>query len=155
MTHVFYIVALVIRPTAAGHELLLIRRGAGRYMGDTWQLVSGSLEAGEEAWRGALREVREETGLVPREFYRLSAMTTFYRADNDSINTAPMFCAIVAAGADVTINDESTGFEWVDIGQVSARLMWPGDRQALDEIRAVILAGGPARPYLRIDTTGV
>jgi hypothetical protein len=64
-----------------------------------------------------------------------------------------MFCAIVVAGANVTINEESTAFDWVDIGQASARLMWPGDRQALDEIRAVVLADGPAAPYLRIDTT--
>jgi dATP pyrophosphohydrolase len=151
MTHIDSVVVLIVRAAGGGYELLLVRRGPGRYMGETWQLVCGGLEAGEEAWRAALREVREETGLVPREFYRLSAVTTFYRTDNDSINTAPMFCAIADAGASVVINDESTTFEWVDIERVGARLMWPGDRQALDEVRVVILANGPAKPYLRIE----
>lgn len=112
--------------------------------------MSGGLEPGEEAWRGAVREMREETGLVPLEFYRLSTMTHFYRADNDSINTAPMFCAIVDPGAVVAINNESTAFEWVDVEQAAARLMWPGDRQALDEVRTVILDDGPAKQYLRV-----
>jgi dATP pyrophosphohydrolase len=150
MTHSFHVVVLVIRPARDGHELLIIRRGPGRYMGDTWQLVSGGLEPGEEAWRAAVRELREETGLVPLEFYRLSTMTNFYRADNDSINTAPMFCALVDRGAVVVMNDESTAFEWIDVEQAAARLMWPGDRQALDEVRTVIVADGPAKPYLRV-----
>jgi 8-oxo-dGTP pyrophosphatase MutT (NUDIX family) len=150
MTHTFYVVVLVVRPAGDSHELLLVRRGPGRYMGETWQLVSGGLDPGEAAWRGAIREVREETGLSPVEFYRLSTMTSFYRADNDSINTAPMFCAIVAPGADVVINDESTAFAWVDVGEAPARLMWPGDRQALAEVQAVILGGGPAKPFLKV-----
>lgn len=150
MTHTFYVVVLVLRSSGDGHELLVVRRGPGRYMGETWQLVSGGLEPGEEAWRGAVREMVEETGLVPLEFYRLSTMTNFYRADNDSINTAPMFCAIVDPGTVVAINDESTAFEWVDVEQAAARLMWPGDRQALDEVRTVILGDGPAKPYLRV-----
>jgi dATP pyrophosphohydrolase len=150
MIQTFYVVVLVVRPVARGHELLVVRRGPGRYMGETWQLVSGGLEPGEEAWRGAVREMREETGLVPLEFYRLSTMTNFYRADNDSINTAPMFCALVDRGVVVVINDENTAFEWVDVEQAAARLMWPGDRQALDEVRTVILGDGPARQYLRV-----
>jgi hypothetical protein len=28
--------------------------------------------------------------------------------------------------------------------------MWPGDRQALAEVQAVILGGGPAKPFLKV-----
>jgi dATP pyrophosphohydrolase len=150
MRHIHFVSILVIRPAPSGHELLMALREPAKYMGGTWQLISGALEANEAAWQAALREIREETGLAPREFYRLSALTSFYRADNDSLNTAPMFCAIVDEDAAVTINDEHTAFEWVQLDEASSRLMWPGDRQALEEVRSVILADCPARKHLQI-----
>ena len=68
----------------------------------------------------------------------------------DSLNVAPMFCAIVDEGAEVSIDAEHTAFEWVDLEAAPFRLMWPGDRQALEEVRAVIVADGIAKEYLRI-----
>ena len=61
-----------------------------------------------------------------------------------------MFCAIVDENAAVTINAEHTAFEWVDVAVAPARLMWPADRQALDEAQTVILGDGPAKEHLRI-----
>jgi dihydroneopterin triphosphate diphosphatase len=150
VTHVYYVVVLIARPQGGHHQLLMARRAPGRYMGDTWQLISGGLERDETAWQGALREMREETGLTPHELYRLSTLTSFYRPDNDSLNTAPMFCALVDEGAVVRIDSEHIAFEWVQMDEALNRLMWPSDRQALEEVQSVILAGGAAREYLRI-----
>lgn len=150
MINTHYVVVLVVRPHESTHQLLLARRASGKYMGDTWQLISGGLNPDETAWQGALREMLEETGLTPREFYRLSTLTSFYRPDNDSLNTAPMFCAVVAPNVSVTINAEHTAFEWVILSEAVSRLMWPSDRQALREIIDVILGDGPAKPYQRI-----
>jgi dihydroneopterin triphosphate diphosphatase len=150
MKQVYYVVNLVLRPAGAGYELLMARRAEGLYMGGTWQLISGGLEANETAWEAGLREIREETGLRPREYYRLSTLTQFYRPDNDSLNTAPMFAAIVEANAEVVINHEHTDFAWIGLDDAEARLMWPGDRAALAEVRSVILADAPAKEYLSI-----
>ena len=150
MRHVYYVVVLAVRPHGAGHQLLMARRARDKFMGATWQLISGGLNPDETAWQAALRELQEETGLQPREFYRLSTLTSFYRADNDSLNVAPMFCAIVDEGAAVTLDAEHTAFEWVDLEAVSSRLMWPSDRQALEEVRTVILGGGIGKAHLRI-----
>lgn len=150
MKQTYYIVVLVIRPHRDQFELLMARRSEGRYMGGTWQLISGGLEPDETAWQGALRELREETGLTPVAFYRLSTLTNFYRPDNDSLNTAPMFCAFVAENSAVTINAEHTEFDWINVKQASSRLMWPSDRQALDELQTVIIANAPAKGYMQI-----
>jgi dihydroneopterin triphosphate diphosphatase len=150
MTRVDYVSVLVIRAGRDGHDLLMARRADGRYMGGTWQLVSGGLEPDETAWQAALRELREETGLVPREFYRLSTLTSFYRPDTDSLNVAPMFCALVGDDAVVRLNAEHTEMAWVSLDEATRRLMWPADRQALEEVRSVILGGAPAKPHLRI-----
>jgi dATP pyrophosphohydrolase len=150
MIHHYYVVVLIVRVIDDEAEILLVKRAPGRYMSDTWQLVSGSLEPGEEAWRSALREMREETGLVPFELYRLSTLTRFYRSDIDSINTAPMFCALVTDAARPVPNDELTAVEWVNIFDARSWLMWPADREAIDEVVAVILGNGSAKPFLRI-----
>ena len=150
MKHVYYVVVLIIRRHGESHQLLMACRAPGKYMGGTWQLISGRLEPNETAWQGALREMSEETGLVPEEFYRLSTLTSFYRPDNDSLNTAPMFCAIVDAAAEVRINPEHSAFEWVDVNEADSRLMWPSDREALLELRSVILARKAAAEYMRI-----
>lgn len=154
MIQVHYVVVLIVRPCAGKHQLLMAKRSAGKYMGDTWQLISGGLEPHEAAWQGALREMHEETGLVPEEFYRLSTLTHFYRPDNDSLNIAPMFCAMVNEDSVVRINAEHSAFEWVDVEEANSRLMWPSDRQALEELQSVILAGGIAGKYMRIVTDG-
>ena len=150
MIHVYFVVVLIIRRRGSEHQLLIARRTEGKYMGGTWQLISGGLEPNESAWQGALREMREETGLTPLEFYRLDTLTTFYRPDNDSLNTAPMFCAIVADDATAEINPEHTAFEWLNVNEASSRLMWPSDRRALEEVRSVILAVGIAKEHMRI-----
>jgi dihydroneopterin triphosphate diphosphatase len=151
MIHVHYVTILIVRRNSpGGDELLMARRAAGKYLGGTWQLISGGLEPDEAAWRGALREMREETGLTPREFYRLSTLTSFYRPDNDSLNVAPMFCAIVESEVVVRLDHEHTDVAWVPLDAAAARLMWPADRHALEEVRTVILGDGPAKAYLRI-----
>lgn len=154
MIQVQYVVVLIVRPHGRGHQLLMAKRSRGKYMGDTWQLVSGGLEANETAWQGALREMREETGLVPQAFYRLSTLTQFYRPDNDSLNTAPMFCALVADDSEVRIDTEHSAFKWVDVADAARQLMWPSDRQALEEVRSVILAGGIAKQHMQITPQG-
>lgn len=150
MKQVYYVVVLVIRPRGSEFELLLARRAADTYMGGTWQLISGKLESDETAWQGGLREMQEETGLNPLEFYRLSTLTNFYRPDNDSLNTAPMFCAIVDANAEAAINHEHVSSEWVPLAQAAERLMWTSDRQALEELQHTILSGDKAKEHLRI-----
>lgn len=51
---------LVVVHTRGG-EVLLLRR---REPADWWQSVTGSLEQGETTLKAALRELREETGLI-------------------------------------------------------------------------------------------
>src|SRR4051812_43452616 len=95
MNTTYYVIVFVIRPAANGHEILLGRRAEGRYLGGTWQLITGAIEPDETAWQAGIREVREETGLAIQEMYRLSHLTQFYRPDIDSICVAPMFAAFV------------------------------------------------------------
>lgn len=58
---------IVFRHKGEGVEYLLIRPSQKRgYLKDEWLLPKGHIESGEEQWETALREVREETGVVGR-----------------------------------------------------------------------------------------
>jgi dATP pyrophosphohydrolase len=143
----------VVRPAAdgAGHEFLLLRRSPGEFMAGAWSVVRGTSEPGETAWAAALRELREETSLVPREFYQLDTVDVFYLAEGDTIWNCPGFCAIVDPGATVMLNDEHDAYQWVDRSRIADEVLWPGERAQLAELFRAILDDGPAKPYLRIE----
>jgi dATP pyrophosphohydrolase len=146
------VIVFVARPGGSNgsHEFLQLLRAAGKYMGGTWQTISGGVEGGETAVAAALREMREESGLSPVEFFRLPSIESFYTVADDTVWHAPVFCAIVASGANVTLNDEHTDYRWVSIDDVEAAFMWPGDRALIEEIRREILGDGLAKPHLLI-----
>jgi dATP pyrophosphohydrolase len=147
------VTVFALRTTAAGdHELLQLRRAAGDdYLPGTWATIRGKAEGDETAPRAALRELREETGLVPRELYALSSIDSFYTAGFETIWHCPVFAALIDASAQVTLNDEHDAFRWVSIREVPPALMWPRERELLLEIEREILGpGGLAKPHLRI-----
>ncbi len=143
----------VVRPSpdGASHEILQLRRAAGDYMGGTFQTVRGTSEPGETAVQAALRELREETGLSPAEFYRLGSCETFYIPTGETIWLCPAFCAVVRHDARVTLNAEHDAVRWVPLERAEASFMWASEWPVLSEIRRVIVGDGPAKPYLRID----
>ncbi len=141
----------VVREAAGGgHEFLQLRRVPSDFMGGTWQNVYGGIKESETAWQAALRELREETGLTPLEFYQLDTVNSFYLAHDDCIWNCPGFCAIVSPSAEVVLNEEHDAYRWVQRDDYAAGLMWPGERAACAELCREILDNGPAKPYLRI-----
>src|SRR4051794_19578115 len=142
----------VARPTADGksHEFLQLRRRNDDFMGGTWQPVSGGVEAGEITWQAALRELREETGLSPREFFVIEFVNTFYIPSQDTLWHSINFLAIVDANAKVTLCNEHDDCRWVPQIAVENSFMWPGDRRAIEEAVREILQNGLAKEYLRI-----
>jgi len=146
-----FVICFIVRPAGATHEFLIARRGAGRYLDDTWQLISGSIEPEETAWQAAIREVREETQLVARRLYALSPIASFYRAQDDAHCTGFPFAAFVDADADVTLNSENTAYMWQMRSELPRHLMWPNDRAIFAYLCDQILDNGPAEPYLRVE----
>lgn len=142
--------AYVFRRHERGVEFLLLRRAAGEKFSGVWAPVSGRIQSGETAWQAALREIREETGLVPTHFFQIDTVNIFYMAGDDTVHHCPCFTAEVAADAEVCLNEEHDAFEWVDAEAVIGRLTWPGQRRAVREIIEEILTPGPATPYLQI-----
>ena len=141
-----------VRPGADGtlRELLQLRRAKGEFLEGVWGAVHGRIERGETAWQAALRELREEAGLSPLEFYQLDTNNQFYLVAGDCVWHVPAFCAVVARDATVTLNEEHDDHRWIDRSRIEQDFLWPGERRQLDELCREILDGGPARSYLRV-----
>jgi len=142
----------VVRPgeTEKSHELLQLRRARHDFMGGAWSTVRGAVEPGESAWQAALRELREESGLAPIEFYQVDTVDVFYLHGDDTVWHCPGFCALVDRNAKPVLNAEHDDFRWIDRSRIDREFLWPGERAQLAELCREILDNGPAKPYLRI-----
>lgn len=147
------ITVFVVRPSADGklHEFLQLFRASHTWAGNTWQVVRGKVEKGETFIDGALRELREETQIVPREFYRVGTVETFYTAFNDTIWHSVPFCAIVDHDQPVNLNPEHTDYRWIHRDQMDGHVMWASERQILADLCRDILDKSPAKDHLRIE----
>jgi dATP pyrophosphohydrolase len=146
------VTCFVARPTPSGTlgELLQMRRAAGEFLAGAWGAVHGKVETGETAWQAALRELREEAGLAPEEFYQLDTVNTFYLAADDTVWHVPGFCAVVPRAAEVVLNEEHDAVRWVTRDRFESDFLWPGERRQVEELVREIFDDGPAKEHLRV-----
>ena len=124
-------------------EVLALRRGAhGRNVG-SWETVHGTIEPGETPVQASLRELREETGLVPDKFYNLSRTEAFYQHKRDEVALIPVFAAFVARSATVKLSAEHDRAEWRTARDAAGRFAWPRERKAMEDILSIV-GGGDA-----------
>jgi 8-oxo-dGTP diphosphatase len=122
------------RPSA---EIVLIHRP--RY--DDWSFPKGKLNRGEAWRRAALREVREETGLVCEPGDELPPTT--YVDGRGRTKLVRYWIMRVVAAEPWTPNDEVDQRRWVPIDDAGGVLTYAHDREMLTGLIA-ILGGGPA-----------
>ena len=89
----------------------------------TWLPIGGELEAGETPLEAAVRELREETGIVVELAPLAGALDGVppgligyeeHQAGSKGLHMNFVFVARVPADADVTPNDEFGAWRWVD-----------------------------------------
>ena len=115
-----------------------------------WCQVAGKLEEGETAWRAALRELKEETGLAPQTLFSADICEQFYEPDQDAITMAPVFLAIIGADDEVRLNEEHTEFCCVSFDQACDMVEFGGQRRCLRWIEDEFIRRTPS-PYLKIE----
>lgn len=90
-----------------------------------------------------MRELREETGLVPEKFYNLSRTEAFYQHRANEVALIPVFAAFVPASASVRLSEEHDRAEWLSAAEAVQRFAWPRERRAVDDILSIV-GGGDA-----------
>lgn len=139
---------VVLRGTGDGTRMLVARR-AGAYLHAAWSYIAGHVAEGESGWQAALRELREETGLIPEEFYATSFCEQFYSAQADCVEIVPAFVAPVASDATVHLNKEHSAFRWVTLEEAAGLLPFGSQRELLRYVQHEFIECAPSQ-YLRI-----
>jgi len=115
--------------------LVLHRSAAEPDYPDAWQVITGAIEPQETASEAALREVIEETGIVPVSLVPFEVPSSYYLPDRDQIVLSPTFaCRIDGEGAIVLCDEHDRG-EWLDPSAALGRLTFQAHR---DGTRALI-----------------
>ena len=120
---------VAVRKSEVGHEVLLLKRTQS--LAGTWCQIAGGIEEGETAWQTALRELDEETGLIPTALYSADTCEQFYEADRDCITIAPVFVGFVDSSAEVTLNHEHSEYRWVSFDKAVDMVSFGGQRRVL------------------------
>lgn len=110
---------------------LIFKRSANKIYGNQWRMVGGKVGEKESSWEGALRELKEETGLTPQKFWTIPSVNQFYEAKTDTIHSIPAFAAELDASANIQLDGEHTEFKWVSIEDVDHHINWPEQRRLI------------------------
>src|SRR5882762_3255522 len=102
---------------AHGIEIAVVHRD--RY--DDWSLPKGKLDAGEHVLAAAVREAREETGIVAVPQVRLPSVQ-YLTGEPDTEKTVDFWSMRALTVADFTPNDEVSELRWVALDTADALL---------------------------------
>ena len=111
--------------------MLLLRRAVEPGFG-SWDLPAGSLEAGESAEDGALRETREEAGLE----VELTALSGVYSSRAANAITTVYRAGARDVEASVALDSESSDHAWVSrsrVGEWLPRMAFASMAAALED----------------------
>ncbi len=142
--------AHIVRNSLEGPRYLLIRR-CGEVLPGTWQMVTGGIEEGETASEAALREIQEETGLVPKFLYSAEIVETFYWHAKDKVAFVPVFVAFVDEESVRLCPDEHDAYEWLSFEEAVNRLVWQEQRRAMAHVHQFFVLQHPPSELLLLE----
>lgn len=130
--------AHIFRETENGIKFLLLKRSEGQPYPGLWQMVSGKIKQNEKAYQTALREIKEETGIVPQQLWVAPTVNSFYEPKNELICLLPVFAARVES-SEVNLSVEHSEYKWVKKDEARKLLAWEGQRKAVQIIEDYFL----------------
>jgi dATP pyrophosphohydrolase len=144
----FSISAYVCRIEDAKGRYLILKRNSS-YLPDSWQMVSGKIEKGEKAWEAALREITEETGLIPDRLYSVNKLEQFYEANQNCINLVPVFVGFIDSDQPVRLSPEHGEYQWVSPDEATNLLCFEHQAETMRFIEDMFVKQKPLE-FLRI-----
>lgn len=124
---------VVFKKCASEICISLILRDAGER--EVWCLPKGHVERGESFEEAAVREVREETGILARIVKPLRDIRySFFDHESKSriFKTVHFFLMECQGGALEDHDDEVKRVEWVPVSRVLLQMCYPSEREVVE-----------------------
>ncbi|HEX6118012.1 MAG TPA: NUDIX domain-containing protein [Dongiaceae bacterium] len=136
------VAAAILAGRGEAARLLVLQRNKNTSRG-LWSLVMGRIEQGESAADAVRREIAEETGIAVEALYTSGCCDTFFNSGANAIEIMPIFVATFAAAPAVTLDHEHLAYRWLSFAEAIDILAYPGQRQAMPEIKRDFADGAP------------
>lgn len=104
---------------------------------DSWWPVAGKPEQAETGREAALRELQEETGLVPLEVYEFGMEIPHVNPDC----RLETFVAVVDPASEIQLNYEHSDYQWVD-GEGAVAIVPEHSRTYLRHLKECFMDSG-------------
>ena len=121
----------------------MLRRSA-KYLNGTWQMVFGEIRSGEKTYEAALRQVQEQTGLIPDRLYNADAVKTLYMPQMDKVFLVPVFIAFIdQQNTQIRLSTEHDSYDWVAYDVCLDRLVFAEQKRVLAHIHTHFVLNDP------------
>jgi dATP pyrophosphohydrolase len=117
---------------------LLLKRSPQSQYGGLWQGVAGKIKPGEQAWQAALREIKEEVGLIPTRLFIAEHVSHFYEVYGDRLNYIPVFGAEINSD-ELKLSNEHVDHQWLDFKTANEKLIWKGQKEGLKSVNDMLI----------------
>lgn len=145
--------AHIFRVNGNDLEFLLLKRSETEKYPNIWQMVTGSIDENEKAYKTAIREIKEETGLFPERFWIVPQVNSFYSHEKEEICLVPVFAALVNENCVTQISSEHSELKWLAKESAKKLLAWKGQRNAVDTIYDYFTSKDNHLKFIEIDIT--
>jgi len=117
---------------------LVLKRSEDKPYSGQWRMVGGKVERGETAWQAGLRELKEETGCQPLNFWTLPSINHFYDHTSDSIFQIPAFAAEIPKNSKIRLNAEHNSCKWITVNEITHYIKWPEQERLMRLLHKIL-----------------
>ena len=114
-----------------------------KYPGGHWDFVKGKMENSEEPKQTAIRETKEETGIIDVEFidgFNEEISYTFY-VKNKEINKKVIFYLGKTQSTEIVISHEHLDFAWLNFKDAMERITYENAKRILTKANNLLQNG--------------
>ena len=114
-----------------------------KYPGGHWDFVKGKMENSEEPKQTAIRETKEETGIIDVEFidgFNEEISYTFY-VNNEEIDKKVIFYLGKTKSTEIVLSHEHLDFAWLNLKDAMDRITYENAKIVLTKANNLLQSG--------------
>ncbi len=120
-------------------EFLVFKRDTDVQYAHQWRMIGGKVDPEETHYEAALRELNEETGLLPDLLWTIPSVNHFYDHKSDHISLIPAFGAKINKEQNITLNHEHVCWKWISQDELDTYIQWPEQKRLMKLLADIVI----------------